>query len=52
MTKEKSFKLSESTNMTLDIKTIVMVIGFTVSLVSVYFVVYITSRNSSIKRIT
>ena len=37
MTKEKSFKVSESTSLQLDLKTIGMVIGFTVSLVSVYF---------------
>jgi hypothetical protein len=37
MTKEKSIKISESTNLQLDLKTIVIVIGFTVSLVSVYF---------------
>ena len=37
MTKEKSFKIGESTNIQLDIKTICIVIGFTVSLVSVYF---------------
>ena len=37
MTKEKSFKVSESTSLQVDLKTIGMVIGFTVSLVSVYF---------------
>ena len=37
MTKEKSFKVSESTSLQLDLKTIGMVIGFTDSLVSVYF---------------
>ena len=37
MNKEKIFKLSESTNLTLDLKTIIIVLGFTISLVSVYY---------------
>tara|TARA_R100001463_G_scaffold44370_1_gene92208 strand:+ start:2395 stop:2682 length:288 start_codon:yes stop_codon:yes gene_type:complete len=35
--KNETFKISESTNLTLDLKTIIIVIGFTISLVSVYY---------------
>ena len=35
--KDKSFKINEGTNLTLDLKTIGIVIGFTISLVSVYY---------------
>ena len=35
--KDKSFKIIEGTNLTLDLKTIGIVIGFTISLVSVYY---------------
>ena len=36
MTKEKSFKIGENTNLTLDIRTLIIIICFVVSMVSMY----------------